>query len=361
MNDLDLFSNSPLLNLTGHQHEPPIYSSTPLVVAEKPLCSSTSSSFFLPITENTQNSEQLIKLNEDLCLLGLFDFVPKTINIDQTASVCRQLVQNYNKLAHDKHVLYEKLKKIETDQVKYEKREDSIKNNIDCLQTTKERLSDDIQQYKTKINQLTQTIQTKDKEIRRLNQIFNQQSAIAKHQYRTLEKQMDKLKERILNFEKNRPTPSTIDYPSPLLLNESIPSSSTTTTTTLSSSSTETLLKTICHDYDQKHRLLMIENEQLRQCVVEIHRQLERLLLLHRNPTESFIEINSNEESFETQIMYLPCDAVNEIVQRYFSKIYDQLDRYMLHKNSVHQFSTVSSDDKDIKKPTSLQDHFLPS
>ncbi|CAF2142022.1 unnamed protein product, partial [Rotaria magnacalcarata] len=157
------------------------------------------------------------------------------------------------------------------------------------------------------------------------------------------------------------PTPSTIDYPSPLLLNESIPSSTTTTTTTLSSSSTETLLKTICHDYDQKHRLLMIENEQLRQCVVEIHRQLERLLLLHRNPTESFIEINSNEESFETQIMYLPCDAVNEIVQRYFSKIYDQLDRYILHKNSVHQFSTVSSDDKDIKKPTSLQDHFLPS
>ncbi|CAF3883231.1 unnamed protein product, partial [Rotaria magnacalcarata] len=142
------------------------------------------------------------------------------------------------------------------------------------------------------------------------------------------------------------PTPSTIDYPSPLLLNESIPSSTTTTTTTLSSSSTETLLKTICHDYDQKHRLLMIENEQLRQCVVEIHRQLERLLLLHRNPTESFIEINSNEESFETQIMYLPCDAVNEIVQRYFSKIYDQLDRYILHKNSVHQFSTVSSDDK---------------
>ncbi|CAF5230002.1 unnamed protein product, partial [Rotaria magnacalcarata] len=44
--------------------------------------------------------------------------------------------------------------------------------------------------------------------------------------------------------------------------------------------------------------------------------------------------------------MYLPCDAVNEIVQRYFSKIYDQLDRYMLHKNSVHQISTVSSDDK---------------
>ncbi len=64
MNDLDLFSNSPSLNLTNHQHEPPIFSSTPLVVIEKPISSSTSSSFFLPLTENTQNNEQLIKLNE---------------------------------------------------------------------------------------------------------------------------------------------------------------------------------------------------------------------------------------------------------------------------------------------------------
>ena len=63
--------------------------------------------------------------------------------------------------------MHEKLKKIETDQVKYGKQEDITKNNIDCLQSTKERLSDDIQQYKTKINQLTQTIQTKDKEVRK--------------------------------------------------------------------------------------------------------------------------------------------------------------------------------------------------
>ena len=64
MNDLDLFSRSPSLNLTNHQHEPPIFTSTPLVVIEKPAPSSTSSSFFLPLTENTQNNEQLIKLNE---------------------------------------------------------------------------------------------------------------------------------------------------------------------------------------------------------------------------------------------------------------------------------------------------------
>jgi len=67
MNDLDLFSNSPSLNLTDHQHEPPIFSSTPLVIVEKPPSSSTSSSFFLPLTENTYNNDQLIKLNE-VCL-----------------------------------------------------------------------------------------------------------------------------------------------------------------------------------------------------------------------------------------------------------------------------------------------------
>jgi uncharacterized protein YoxC len=75
-------------------------------------------------------------------------------------------VKNYNKVTHDKHMLYEKLKKYESDQVKNEKREDVIKHDNDRLQTTKERLSDDVQQYVTKINQLTQTIQTRDKEVR---------------------------------------------------------------------------------------------------------------------------------------------------------------------------------------------------
>ena len=72
MNDFDLYSNSPSsLNLTNHQHQPPIFTSTPLVVVEKPVPSSTSSSFFLPVTDNTQvhnqNNEQLVKLNE-VCL-----------------------------------------------------------------------------------------------------------------------------------------------------------------------------------------------------------------------------------------------------------------------------------------------------
>lgn len=46
----------------------------------------------------------------------------------------------------------------------------------------------------------------------------------------------------------------------------------------------------------------MIENEQLRQCVINIHRQLEHLLLLHRKPTEPFMDMNDNDdgESFET-------------------------------------------------------------
>jgi hypothetical protein len=36
---------------------------------------------------------------------------------------------------------------------------------MDRLQITKERLSDNIQEYVTKINQLTLRIQTKDKEV----------------------------------------------------------------------------------------------------------------------------------------------------------------------------------------------------
>ena len=139
----------------------------------------------------------------------------------------------------------EKLKKYECEQIKQEKKDDCVRHEVDRLQTRKERLADDVQKYLTKIEQLTQTIQSKDKEIRRLNQIYNQQSSLVKHQYRTLEKQVDKLKERISNFEKNqyaiiitfsffvylhRFTLSTIESSWPLALNETtvMPKSSST-------------------------------------------------------------------------------------------------------------------------------------
>ena len=44
--------------------------------------------------------------------------------------------------------------------------------------------------------------------------------------------------------------------------------------------------------------------------------------------------------------MHLPCDAVNEIVQRHFSKIYDQIDRYMLQGKKPQQLSTFPCEDK---------------
>jgi hypothetical protein len=46
----------------------------------------------------------------------------------------------------------------------------------------------------------------------------------------------------------------------------------------------------------------MIENDQLRQCVVEINRQLERLLLIHRQPTEKISDSTEDDnETFETR------------------------------------------------------------
>ena len=63
MNDFDLCASSPSLNLTINHHDPPIFTSTPLVTGEKGSTTAHSSIFF-PLTENTQHSEILIKLNE---------------------------------------------------------------------------------------------------------------------------------------------------------------------------------------------------------------------------------------------------------------------------------------------------------
>ena len=45
----------------------------------------------------------------------------------------------------------------------------------------------------------------------------------------------------------------------------------------------------------------MIENDQLRQCVININQRLQHLLLIHRQPSETLIEIDNDEESFETR------------------------------------------------------------
>ncbi len=42
----------------------------------------------------------------------------------------------------------------------------------------------------------------------------------------------------------------------------------------------------------------MIENNQLRQCVVDINQKFQRLLLIHRQPTENF---DTNDDEFETR------------------------------------------------------------
>lgn len=50
----------------------------------------------------------------------------------------------------------------------------------------------------------------------------------------------------------------------------------------------------------------MIENDQLRQCLIEINRQLERLLLIHRLPNENLPDsLNHDNESFETRSFFL--------------------------------------------------------
>lgn len=67
MDHFELSAKSPSLDLTDHQPAPPIFSSTPLILDDKPPAppsSSTASSFFLPLTENSQNNDQLVKLNE---------------------------------------------------------------------------------------------------------------------------------------------------------------------------------------------------------------------------------------------------------------------------------------------------------
>lgn len=80
--------------------------------------------------------------------------------------ICRQLVKNYNKISQEKQTLSEKLKRIQFDQIQHGKNEEMIKTDIDRLQNNRAQLKDEIHDYVMKIERLTQSIQTKDKEVR---------------------------------------------------------------------------------------------------------------------------------------------------------------------------------------------------
>lgn len=122
----------------------------------------------------------------------------------------------------------------------------------------------------------------------------------------------------------------------------------------------------------------MIENDQLRQSVIEIHRQLKHLLLIHRSPNEDLSSLGHDDEEFNTrtllplllvsddwirmntlELMHLPCEAVHEIVQRYFAQIYDQLDRYMWKEQTLHQ-SPAAEDQVRLEMPSLSLDLFEP-
>ena len=121
--------------------------------------------FIFVVRSSIENLDLQVFSLQDLCLLGLFDYIPSNINIDQTLSLCRQLVKNYNKISQEKQILYEKLKRFQFDQAQNEKRQDTIKTDLERLQTNRERLTDNILDYQSKIQQLTQTNLSKDKEV----------------------------------------------------------------------------------------------------------------------------------------------------------------------------------------------------
>lgn len=98
----------------------------------------------------------------------------------------------------------------------------------------------------------------------------------------------------------------------------------------------------------------MIENDQLRQSIIDIRQRLEHLLLIHRSPTDPRPKTIEDDESFESrsfflffvqlkrkksskfhlELMQLPSEHVYEIVQRYFSLLYDQIDHLMWKEKS---------------------------
>ncbi|CAF0994997.1 unnamed protein product [Didymodactylos carnosus] len=352
----DSFSSlSSPLNLN---ERPPVHTSTPLC-SENPQSISISKQKNSPTGLHREQAiisqtalDNIHKLNQDFCILGLIDFVDNEVNIEKTIEYSRKLIENYKKLAESNHDLNEKLNTIEQNHDLTIKGEDSFKQQIEHITKEKQRFLDENKQHRQKINELNQVVQQNQKEIRRLTNLYSQHESMYKHQYKTLERQMFKLKDRLNTDNPN--TSSTIDLSWSLQVEEKLQQSL--------SKQREYLLQKIIHDFDQKHRLFMLENEQLRQCLVDIEKRLTKIVNIANNnyvlqqkssklndtwtADNNEIAINiEDDELFENNLQNLPCDAINEIVRNHFETLYHQLEKLLSTKQQLYEPETRTEEE----------------
>lgn len=198
-------------------------------------------------------------------------------------------------------------------------------------------------QLQFKFTSSTKTIKEQAEENRKLQNLIEQRDKQYKHDRKKLERENDKLKERIqaLTTGKSKELPN-LDLSETLMRNSTGPRA----TWNLDSSKKQLDLYTeLIKDYDRKTKELIMENSDLRSFISNVYSDLSKSV--NNNKTNETHISESNESTFQVDNDESHLDMSEQIMQLPFDNIHEKLTREFKSKldfvNSNLTLSTINS------------------
>lgn len=248
------------------------------------------------------------------------------------------------------------------------KRQQTLKDTNESSNRELSNLEEKYRQLQAKCNTLTKTIKEQSDENRKFHNTIEQRDKQYKHDRKKLEKENDKLKERIqvLTTGKTKELPN-LDISETLLRNSNAPRA----TWNLDGSKKQLDLYTeLIKDYDRKTKELIVENSDLRSFISGVYSDLSKSL--NRNGNEESNACYENENSFISeplehddlteQIIKLPFENIQAKLSKEFKSKFDSIAREKdpnsnLTISTIDSVTTTTTNNNDLLNTTITIEH----
>lgn len=254
-------------------------------------------------------------LNQEFVDLGFESIYSDKSNVNYTLLFKNsiELLQRFRRQLSTTDRIQEQYYKLDKENEFYLKRQETLKENNEIATRELANCEEKCRQLQLKTNGYTKTIKETSEENRKLQNLIEQRDKQFKHDRKKLEKDIEKLKERIqvLTTGKTKELPH-------LDMSETVPKRNpfgpraTWNTENSTSKKQLELYSELIKDYDRKIKELTIENAELKNFIGDIH----------SNVTETYNLKSGAKNGAELSEKFL-----NEIVQYPFENIYSKLNK----------------------------------
>ncbi|CAH1775353.1 unnamed protein product, partial [Owenia fusiformis] len=309
---------------------------------QKPGPEGASASSVYGADETVEDSIKL--LNQDLLVLGfpsMYDGAA-TFKLSQLVSSTQQLLHMHQRSMRIKEDLENRQCRTETDINHLQVTQGRLKDSLKLCQRDIAGLQEKERQLVNKNKLLTSKLKAEKDEVKRLQSVILSRDSQYKHEMKKREKEINKLKERMhqLLTDKNQERRLGMD-----ILNALQRPDGKRGTWKTNNKQEEDMYRLIITNYEDRQKELMLENKELRECLVTMQKELISLLNQQPSPSKSSNLEDSLEES-EDDIKSVTSTDVEELADGYFQMPYEMVrdgiqkslkEKYQLLKRRINQ------------------------